>query len=374
MMPTRIALDRTHFSKGTPYSHSLLADRCPTKAATRKIVFVGDVWDGSTSGMRLETLRRLGHPVQAVLRAYPQRSLFQRLLDCACWKLGYPRDQGLNEAILSLLSRNPADILWCDRPLDLRPDTLERTRKLNPAIKFVAYSLDDMAGSHNQSAYYLKSIPLYDLHVTTKSYNVDELKALGARKVLFVNNAFCPFVHFPVEPTPEEKLRYGGAVGFIGSYERDRADMLAALAKAGIAVRVWGGGWPDRLHSSTPNLRIENQCLWGDSYRTAVNCFDIKLGFLRKLNRDLQTTRSVEVPACGAFLLAERTREHRALFQEDVEAAFFCSTDELVMKVKYYLHNDSVRKTIALNGFRKALGAPYTYEAQLEQVFEKIVC
>jgi|HubBroStandDraft_4_1064222.scaffolds.fasta_scaffold35312_3 hypothetical protein len=42
-------------------------------------------------------------------------------------------------------------------------------------------------------------------------------------------------------------------------------------------------------------------------------------------------------------------------------------------KVKYYLQNDSIRKTVALNGFRKALGAPYTYEAQLEHVLDKIV-
>jgi hypothetical protein len=322
--------------------------------------------------MRLETLERLGHFVQAVPRAHTQQRLFPRLLDSACWRLGYPRDHGLNESILSFLSRDQADILWCDRPLDLRPDTLERARKLNPTIKFVAYSLDDMAGSHNQSPYYLKSIPLYDLHVTTKSYNVDELKALGGRKVLFVNNAFCPFVHFPMDLTPEEQQRYGGSVGFIGSYERERAEMLVALANTGIPVRVWGGGWPKRLRSSIPNLRIEDRWLWGDSYRLAVNSFDINLGFLRKLNRDVQTTRSVEIPACGRFMLAERTAEHLSLFTEGIEAEFFSGKEELLEKCCYYLVHCEERQKIAAAGRERCLRSGYSYERQVEAVLDRL--
>jgi hypothetical protein len=338
------------------------------KGPTHKIIYVGEMWEGTTSGMRFKTLQKLGHCVQAVPRPRPSRKIVPR----AMWRLGYPLDFGVNKSILDLVARDGADVLWCDKPLDVKPDTLKQVKRFMPAIKIIAYSVDDMAGSHNQSVHYLRSIPLYDLHVTTKSYNVDELKALGARRILFVNNAFCSFVHFPMDLTSAEKQEYGGPIGFIGHYERERADMMIALATAGIPVRVWGGGWPKRLRSSSPNLRIEYQNLWEDSYRLAINSFDINLGFLCKLNRDVQTQRSVEVPACGGFLLAERTSEHLALFQEDVEAAFFSSTDELIMKVKYYLENDSIRKTIASNGLRKALCAPYTYEAQLKQVLDHI--
>jgi hypothetical protein len=322
--------------------------------------------------MRFETFQALGHSIQIIPRTPPSGAPVRRLVGRVLWKLGYPLDWGLNEAILNSASPDRADVLWCERPLDVKPDTLEEVRKLNPTIKVVAYSLDDMAQSHNQSAYYLRSIPFYDLHVTTKSYNVLELKSLGARKVLFVNNAFCPFVHFPMEPTSEQKLRYGGAVGFIGTYERERAEMLVTLAKEGIPVRVWGSNWPNRLRSASGNLRIEGKCLFGASYRIALNTFDINLCFLRKINRDLQTTRSVEIPACGAFMLAERTEEHRVLFEEGCEAAYFSSTEEFIQKVRFYLQNDSLRKAIAQNGFRKASAVPYTYDAQLERILEQL--
>ena len=338
----------------------------------RQILYVGDTSEGCTSGMRCETFRGLGHRVQAISRGHLREGRVARFRSRVLWKLGYPHDSGVNWAIRAALSHSTPDVLWCDRPLDIKPATLKAAKRAHPSMKIVAYSVDDMSQSHNQSVFYVKSIPLYDLHVTTKSYNLSELTDRGAQQVLFVNNAFSPRVHFPMELNAEEKLRYGGPVGFVGTYEPERAEMLVALAKERIPVRVWGGAWPDRLRAATPHLRIEGRELMGHSYRLALNSFDINLGFLRKINRDVQTQRSVEIPACSGFLLAERTEEHRALFQEDVEAAYFSSTEELIGKVKYYLGNGPVRKRIAVNGFRRAVIAPYTYEAQLENVLNQL--
>lgn len=362
------ALDHAAQPPGTPVKKGLSIK----KGSLRRILYVGDTLDGSTSKMRLETLQELGHSVSFISRPHPSRGLIAKAFVRLSWKLGRPPDCGLNEAILAAVSQNRPDVLWCDRPLDIRPGTLKAAKRKHPSLKIVAYSLDDMVEQpHNQSALYVRSIPLYDLHVTTKSYNLAKLAERSARQVLFVNNAFCPRVHFPMELAPEERLKYGGLVGFVGTYERERAEMLVALAKEHIPVRVWGGSWPNRLRSATPYLRVEGRDLMGEHYRRALNSFEISLGFLRKINGDLQTTRSVEVPACGGFLLAERTEEHRALFEEDVEAAYFSSTAELIGKAKYYLEDRSVRKKIALSGFRRAAAA-YTYQAQLERVLENL--
>src|SRR6185436_2742196 len=129
----------------------------------------------------------------------------------------------------------------------------------------------------------------------------------------------------PLELTEEERRNFGAEVGFVGQYERERADALVALSGAGIPVTAWSWDWDLRRHRHL-NLDVRRRFLDGLDYARAVNAARINLGFLRKVNRDLQTTRSIEIPACGGFLLAERTDEHRRLFREGEEAEFFGST------------------------------------------------
>ena len=121
----------------------------------------------------------------------------------------------------------------------------------------------------------------------------------------------------------------------------------------------------------TPHLRIEGRAVYGDQYAEVLCAFDINLCFLRRLNRDRQTQRSVEIPACGAFMLAERTEEHLDLFKEGIEAEFFDSDEELLAKVRYYLANPEQRKRIAAAGLERCLRGGYSYHDRLRWMLEK---
>jgi hypothetical protein len=139
----------------------------------------------------------------------------------------------------------------------------------------------------------------------------------------------------------------------------------------GVKVRVWGPGW-HRCRLRTKHLCLENRAVWGDQYALAINAFDINLCFLRKVNRDLQTTRSIEIPACGAFMLAERTDEHLALFAEGQEAEFFSSDEELLDKVRYYLAHDDQRRRIAAAGRERCLKSGYSNHHRMRQMLQEI--
>lgn len=262
----------------------------------------------------------------------------------------------------------PCDLLWIDKGLTIEPETLAAVRQQNARTRIVGYSPDDMLARHNHSHQFLEGLAEYDAFFTTKSYNVAELTALGCPGVFFVDNAYDPHTHRPVALTREEKQAIGGDVGFIGSYERERAASMRVLARAGIPVRVYGGNWTRAGRKRMPELGIEGKTMIAADYARVICSFEINLHFLRKANRDQQTTRSIEIPACGQLMLAERTQEHLSLFEDGVEAVFFDSNDELVDKVKYFRKRPEEGKKIGLAGRERCLRSGYSNHDRLQHM------
>jgi spore maturation protein CgeB len=286
------------------------------------------------------------------------------------YKIGYPLDIfQINEKILEILHFFEVNIIWCEKPLMLKPKTLKIIKKKYPRVKIAFYSEDDMFAKHNQSKYFVKCLPYYDVVFTTKSYNCHpkELPSLGAKKVIFVDKAFCKYTHRPLPLSEEERKKWGADVGFVGTFEEDRAEKMLFLAENGVKVRIWGNGWK-RWIRKHPNLLVEGRPVYGIDYVKVLNATKINLCFLRKANRDLQTARTMEIPACGAFMLAERTEEHLRLFEEGKEAEFFDvdNPKELLEKVKYYLTHEEERKKIAKAGRERCLKSGYSHHDRLK--------
>ena len=345
------------------------------------ILYVGPLWEGCNCLQRMKALQDLGHYVIGV-NTQPDnvRLLEWRLLSRINGKLfrlglnafGAKDLAGANQTILDNVKATKGwNILWIDKGLTVEAKTLREVKATYDQCLIVGYSPDDMYARHNQSRQFLEHLPLYDIFFTTKSYNVHELKSLGCKRVEFIGNSYYPRNHKPMELSNEEIARYGGRVGFIGAWEEERADSMLKIAQAGHLVRIWGAGW-ERIRKRHSNLIVENRALWGAEYAKAICAFDINLGFLRKINRDLQTIRSVEIPACGGFMLAERTDEHLILFEEGIEAEFFGSDDELVEKVKYYLAHPDKRETIAAAGRKRCLRSGYSCHNRLKEMILEI--
>ena len=90
------------------------------------------------------------------------------------------------------------------------------------------------------------------------------------------------------------------------------------------------------------------------------------------MNHDLHTSRSMEIPACGGFMMAERTVEHQKLFKEDKEAVFFSSKEELLKKCKYYLSHDEERIKIVENGRNRCLKSGYSNIETLRRIIDEV--
>lgn len=286
--------------------------------------------------------------------------------------LRVPENNGENQRIKKLIDENQYDVVWIDKGITIFPETLKYIKQVQPDCRIISYSPDNMALRHNQSQQYLECIPLYDYIVTNKSYILDDMKKLGARNIQFVNNSFEPSFHYPRELSEQDKKRIGGDVGFVGMWEKERCESILYLTDHGIKVRVFGDKKWKKYQNYNSNLTIEVGGLFSDDYAKSFQAFKISLCFLRKMNFDQQTTRSVEIPACGGFMLAERTNEHMQLFKEGKEAAFFSSNEELLEKCRYYLYHEDERLEIAKKGLERCINSNYSNEGVIQNVLKLI--
>ncbi len=340
-----------------------------------KILFVGDLNEYGRSFQRYRTLVELGNETAGFSMApvpfapgINKSSFIERL----SWKFKLPVDlTAVNGKIRQAVNKEKFNVIWIEKGNTIKPKTLRFIKKIQPQAKLISLSEDDMYALHNRSLYYTYGLKYYDIVFTTKIYNLDELKLLGAKRAELFLDSYNENLHKPISIIEEEKNKFACDVGFIGTFENDRAGKMLYLAEKGIKVVVWGNGW-SQWENRHPNLIIKDKPVYGDDYVKAIIAAKINLCFLRKINRDEITSRSVEIPACGGFMLAERTKRHLEFFEEDKEAVFFDSNEELLEKIRKYLNDEAARKQIAETGRQRCLKSGYSMREQLNKILSKI--
>jgi len=140
----------------------------------------------------------------------------------------------------------------------------------------------------------------------------------------------------------------------------------------GLPVAVYGAGWNrameyDKLHDHVNFRRLNNE-----EYLYALKSAKIGLCFVSELNGNQTAGRSFEIPACGTFLLAMRTKQHTECYLEGKEAEFFSSNQELVQKARYYLEHDDQRKEIALRGYQRCTASDYSWFLYMRDDWDKV--
>ena len=289
-------------------------------------------------------------------------------------KLGFPLDlASVNEKILDYIDEFPEiNFVWIDKSMMIKPSTLKKIKKVNPKIILASVSEDDMYAKHNRNFYYENSLRLYDIVFTTKPYNISELISLGAIKTKLFLDSYSENLHRPIlEYEKIENKPFD--VTFIGTYEKERSSSLLFLAQQNIKVMVFGNGWEGVKKQQLNNLTIADSAVYGDDYVKLINKSKINLCFLRKINRDQVTSRTMEIVGCGGFLLGERTKRHSELFREGVEAEFFADDRELLKKIQFYLERPSQIEVVAKAGWVRAKEGGYDMKTQTKNIINQIV-
>lgn len=336
------------------------------------ILYIGSLTPNCNSHKRFKTIISLGHNVTAI---DIDKSIYVKNITASIHhrlNIGYGLYK-LNKQIKKEIVASKPNLVWVDNKPYLNKNTLNFILKNLPHTKIINLVTDDANGKFKASwKITRRTAKYYHHHFVQRTENFNEYYSWGAQKVDYCLRSFDPNFHKILELTIEEKKLFSCDVGFIGSYEEERASYISFLIENGISVKVIGDGWVNKKYWKTIQPHFISKGVYSDEYVKRLNAIKVVLHFIRVANRDQQDSRTFEIPACGAFMLAESTPVHEQLFENNKEAVFFTTKDELLEKCKYYLKNDEVRNKIRINGYNKVHKAKHDHKSRLIDVFNKI--
>jgi hypothetical protein len=337
-----------------------------------RFLYVGHLWNGSTTLERMQVLRALGHDIIPFdLQPYEkaasrvERSVMARL------HIG-PAITRMNRDLAVAAKASTYDAVWVDKGVWVYPETVAEIRG-TARQQFAIHFTPDAQLLDNRSRHFGKSIPNYDLMVTTKPFEVEAYRHAGARDTLLILQGYGEKFNMIEEAGGMAPSTLVSSLCFIGHSQSHYRHQILSLVGRVENLKVWGPRWPRhaRLRSSLKPV-VQGEGLWGETYPQALRASKIALGLLSKRIPETTTTRTFEIPATGTFMLAERTDDHLALFEEGKEAEFFTGVDELRDKAQFYLSNDEARNKIAAAGRERCWKSGYSQKRQIERILNHI--
>ncbi|MFC7334921.1 CgeB family protein [Rhodocista pekingensis] len=337
-----------------------------------RILYVGSLSPTGTCWHRHMALGRLGFRLRSMdtdiyTEAGSRAARYLRL------RLGRGElVDSFNRALLDQVACARPDIVWCDKALLLRPGTVREARRLGACV--LHYNPDNPFGPRRDPGWrhFLAALPEYDAHLVPRRSNLEDYPRHGARRVALLPFAFEPTVHYP-PPDGWTDADRPHAVTFIGSPYDDRPRFLSALAaRLGREVTVHGSQWPRRSrHTLDPGVRHRGPAP-GDLYRHAIWRSRICLGFVTRSNIDDLATRTFELTAAGAAVVAYRTPDQLDALREGTEALFFSDVEECARHVQLLLDDPDRRVEMGKAAARRAWGSGYDNDSRIAAALDAL--
>jgi glycosyltransferase involved in cell wall biosynthesis len=291
------------------------------------------------------------------------------------------------------------DAVWVDKGVYLWPQTVARLRA--KAGRMIYYT-PDTSFFANRSRHFNRSMHLYDLVVTTKSFEIDQFRSyLPNSRIHLTTQAFDPGLHAPavsekgadplrqdaitiqvdsppVGQTPfrtagETESARRGDVAFIGLCDPDRERAIATLLSASIRVRVGGHGWKRfrANYDDHPCFTFIGERVFSDEYVNTYRTASVGLGLLSKRFPELHTTRTFEIPACRTVLATEKNVDTTRFFDSG-DVLFFDSYEELADRVRSLLANADAVEEMAERGYERVIGGGFSYDDVVGRIFQVV--
>jgi hypothetical protein len=333
-----------------------------------RILFLGENWYGSCARACCHALRRLGCDVtdidaQTIIPQWRQRSnrAIARLLQ-PCIVREY------NQLILERASQIRPDILLAFKGTAVTATTLSKLR--SSGIALYNYFPDTIPSE--QGSTLAEAIREYDcVFYTKKFWSANPPEGLGKRPLVFLPHGYDPEVHRVLELDARDISELTHDVTVVASHTLYKERLLRELVRLmpDLDLHIYGERWTDPPRAPELRRHIRGMALTGTTYAKAIGAARINLAITSWTGRievDETTTRTFEIPACGGFMLHERTSELLELYEESKEVGCFGSVEELASKIEYYLAHPEERDAVARAGHARCAPA-YSYDQRMKQ-------
>lgn len=185
---------------------------------------------------------------------------------------------------------------------------------------------------------------------------------LGAKAVRWLPFAHDPVVHRPVRIDSDEKSVYAANIAYLGTWGPLQEMWLRQMQKLGL--KIYGGSWWRAAGKGQLATCWLKGLGIGEDMCRAIGGSKIVFNLVRAEHGAFHSMKTFEIPACGGFMLTNRTDEQELFFQDRSEAVYFDTMEEAIDYAQYYLDHEFERRRIRENGMKAV--QRHTYEQRAD--------
>lgn len=280
--------------------------------------------------------------------------------------------RSINALLLEYIDKRYYDAIIVFKGLTLFPHTIaelkKKTRLLccyNPDHPFKFFS----EGSGNENI--LKSIQFYDIYFSYARRIATDLQSrykVGSYVVPFGYDS----ASFP--PESDQGKQFGDKWLFIGAFDNARALFLKRLDESDIDI-YGDSKWISRNRNNIVGKKYyRGKPLYNVDYKQAIRYSNGVFNLLRRQNLEEQShnMRTFEVPGYGGVLIANRTEEQMSFFEDNKEAVYFDSIDELKDKLHYLRKHPRRIEEIKSAALERSKRSGYSYADRSDEIYRII--
>ncbi len=327
-----------------------------------KILFVG----GSGGTHVASSLYRAAKKIDIVTELLDiHKATNNRLVRAIYWRLmdkKPPNITVINSELLLAVDRFMPDIVLTTGNSPIEHGTLIKIGE--QGIKVINFSTDDPFNGHHKSQWFLESLLAYDVVFTPRRANLKELETLTQKNVHYLPFGYDESLFYPNDTIVKKNFLL-----FVGTGDRDRRPLLRSIVDKSIPLMLMGSYWgSDPILSPFSEGQADPE-----QVRIATCEAQFVLCLVRRANRDGHVMRSFEIPACGAPMLVEHTREHEAIFGSDGDCVRFFYKDSELASIADEMWNDkAATRRLGVNMRNKFCREKHSYTDRLQEMIRLI--